>query len=337
MIVEAIAKTAAGNNLTRQETAAVMGEIMSGNCTGAQIGAILIALRIKGETAEEITGAAESMRSFATRIAAPADVIDTCGTGGDGQATFNISTAAAIVAAGAGARVAKHGNRSVSSTSGSSQALEALGLNINLQPEAVSRCLAEAGIAFLFAPMLHGAMKHAIGPRKELGLRTIFNLLGPLTNPAGARRQVMGVYSPQLVETIAKVLLALGAEQALVVHSNDGMDEISLAVPTKAAEVRDGKVRLFEITPAELGLASYPTEKLRVKSPEESAGIIRAILSGAEKGGPRDIVLANAGAALYVAGMAQSLKDGVALAAAAIDSGKASATLERFAAFTKAS
>ncbi|MFH0912020.1 MAG: anthranilate phosphoribosyltransferase [Planctomycetota bacterium] len=328
MIQEALKRVLDGQNLTCEESAAVMDEIMSGACTGAQIGAYLVALRIKGETVDEITGAARVMREKATRIPAPADVIDTCGTGGDGQKTFNVSTAAALVAAGAGAKVAKHGNRSVSSSSGSSQVLEALGVNVMAGPETVARCIEEAGIGFLFAPLLHGAMKHAIGPRKEIGVRTIFNILGPLTNPAGARRQLLGVYAADLVETLARVLQALGAERVIVVHGRDGLDEITLSEKTDMAVLRDGAVETATIAPEEFGLKRAPIERMRVNSPEESAAILRDVLAGG-KGPARDMVLVNAGAALFAADLAADIAEGIEKAREAVDRGKASASLNR--------
>jgi anthranilate phosphoribosyltransferase len=307
---------------------AVMDEIMTGACTDAQIGAFLVALRNKGETVEEISGAAAVMRAKATRVPAAPDVMDTCGTGGDGQRTFNISTAAAITAAAAGARVAKHGNRSVSSSSGSSQVLEELGVNVQAPVEAVARCVEEARIGFLFAPSLHAAMKYAIGPRKEIGIRTIFNVLGPLTNPAGARRQLMGVYDTSLVKPMAEVLHALGARRALVVHGCDGMDEITITGPTATAVLDDGVVEEGTITPEDFGMRSAPVDDLRVESAPDSAEMIRAVFAG--EGGPaRDVVLLNAGAAVYVAGLENDIAGGILRAAHAIDSGDAAQTLRK--------
>ncbi|MBN1257708.1 MAG: anthranilate phosphoribosyltransferase [Planctomycetes bacterium] len=328
MIKEAIAKLIEGQDLTMDECALVMNDIMSGQCTDAQIGAFLVTMRLKGETVEEIAAAAKVMREKATRVPASVPVIDTCGTGGDGLATFNISTAAAIVAAGGGAHIAKHGNRSVSSSSGSSQVLEALGVNIDAPVEVVAKCIEEAGIGFLFAPLLHGAMKYAIGPRKEMGVRTIFNILGPLTNPAGAKRQLLGVYTSSLVETLAHVLKTLGSECAMVVHGHDGLDEISITDETTLAQLKDGEVESLVIAPEDFDMKRAPLEAIRVASPEESAEVIRKLLAGGQ-GPARDIVLLNAGAALFVAGIAEDMVDGIARAAEAIDSGTAAKTLEK--------
>ena len=319
-----------GKDLTRDQAAAAMNTIMSGEATPAQVAGFLIALRIKGETVDEITGCARVMREKATRVQTPAGamVIDTCGTGGDHAGTFNISTAAAIVAAACGLTVAKHGNRSVTSSSGSADVLKTLGVNIEADVPTVERCLAEAGIGFLFAPLLHGAMKHAVGPRRELGVRTIFNVLGPLTNPAGARRQVMGVFDVELVEPLAHVLLNLGAERALVVAGGDGLDEISLAGASRIAEATPGGVKVYDITPDDLGLDPCTVDELKVDSPEASADVIRKILNG-EPGAPRRVVLANAAAALMAGEAASDLKDAVSRAAKAIDSGRARETLAK--------
>jgi len=328
MMQEALKRILDGHDLTRDECAEVMDEIMSGACTDAQIGAFLVALRIKGETIEEITGAASVMRAKATRVPASADVIDTCGTGGDAHHTFNISTAAAIVSAACGVAVAKHGNRSVSSSSGSSQVLEALGVNIEASVEVMARCIQRAGIGFLYAPRLHGAMKYAIGPRKEIGVRTIFNILGPLTNPAGARRQLMGVYSEALVEPLAHVLRALGTVRAVVVHGRDGVDELSISDESVLAELMDAQVRVRIVTPEEFGLERAPLDALRVDSPEQSAALIRGVLGG-EPGPARDVVLLNAGAALYAAGAAGDIAEGMTRAAEAVDMGRGQATLAK--------
>ncbi len=335
MIREALTKLVDGTDLTREECTAVMNEIMSGECTDAQIGGFLVALRNKGETVDEITAAASVMREKATSVPAPPDVIDTCGTGGDGQATFNVSTASAIVAAAGGAKVAKHGNRSVSSSSGSSQVLAELGVDVNASVETVSHCIAEAGIGFLFAPLLHGVMKHAIGPRKELGLRTVFNVLGPLTNPAGARRQVMGVYAPELVETLGRVLQALGTVKAVVVHGRDGLDEITITERTDLAILDGGAIRAETVAPEDFGLQRASLDDLRVASPAESAAVIRGVFAG-DPGPARAMVLLNAGAALFVADCADSLEAGVALASETIDAGKATDTLERLVAVSNA-
>ncbi|MBM4019422.1 MAG: anthranilate phosphoribosyltransferase [Planctomycetes bacterium] len=323
-----IQKLARGGHLALEESQAAMREIMEGRATPAQVAAYLTALAVKGPTPEEIAGAALVMREKATRIdVGDLPVIDTCGTGGTGKGTFNISTCAAIVAAGAGAYVAKHGNRGATSRCGSSDVLEALGVNVQAPPAAVARCIREARMGFLFAPALHGAMKHAAPVRKEIGIRTIFNVLGPLTNPAGARRQVMGVFAADLVEPIAQVLLRLGAEHALVVHSADGLDEISLGAPTHVAEVRGGAVACYDLAPEALGLPQAGREALRADSVQESAAAVRAVLAG-ERGPRRDVVLANAAAALYVAGVARDIHDGLRRAAAAVDSGAAAGVLE---------
>lgn len=327
-IREAIARLFARGDLAREESAAVMRAIMGGEATPAQIGAYLAALRMKGETAEEIAGAAEAMRAAALRVEVRAEpLVDTCGTGGDGLHTFNISTTAALVAAGAGVHVAKHGNRSVSSRSGSADVLAALGVKLDASPECVARCVERAGVGFLFAPALHPAMKHAAGPRREIGARTIFNLLGPLTNPAGARRQVVGVFDPKWTEPVARALADLGARRALVVHGADGMDEITLTGPTRASEWTGEEVRTYEIRPEECGLTRCRPEDLAGGDAEENARITRAILAG-EPGARRSVTLLNAGAAVWVAGKAGSLADGVAQAAMSIDSGRAVAALQ---------
>ncbi len=328
MIDVAIRSVIEGKHLDRDTTHEVFSALMDGQFSDVQKAALLTALRMKGETVEEITGAAMAMRQRVT----PLDVdglrlVDTCGTGGDGHGTFNISTTAALVAAAAGATVAKHGNRAVSSVCGSADVLAALGVRIDLDASQMSQVLRSTGISFLFAPKLHPAMGSVAGVRRELGVRTIFNVLGPLTNPAFAKRQVLGVYSEHLVELLAKVLLALGSEHALVVHSRDGMDEISVSAPTLVCEVRDGALRTYEISPQQLGLRDHTLEELRGGVAEENAAIIRAILDGGPGAG-RDVVLANAGAALYVSGDAASLADGVRLAAETIDSGRAKAKLE---------
>ncbi|MEA2488341.1 MAG: anthranilate phosphoribosyltransferase [Acidobacteriota bacterium] len=328
MIAEAIKRVVDGQHLERQEMYEVFGQVMDGQATDVQKSALLIALRMKGETPEEITGAAMAMRARVT----PLDVdrttlVDTCGTGGDGRGTFNISTLAALVAAGAGANVAKHGNRAVSSSCGSADLLSALGVQIDLDAVRMSAVLRRAGISFLFAPKLHPAMSAVAGVRRELGVRTIFNVLGPLTNPAFARRQVLGVYAARLVEVVAHVLAALGAEHALVVHSHDGLDEISVSAPTHVCEVRDGAVRSYEVTPEELGLGRHDIDELAGGDATMNAAIARAILGGAN-GARHDVVIANAGAALYVAGLAPTIRDGAALAKDSIHSGRAAAKLQ---------
>ncbi|MBI5524241.1 MAG: anthranilate phosphoribosyltransferase [Desulfarculus sp.] len=331
MIQEAIAKAVGGAHLGEEEMAAVMDQVMEGQATPAQIGALLIALRMKGETVEEIAGAARVMRQkckpVPCRCGLQEVLVDTCGTGGDGAHTFNVSTTAAFVVAGAGARVAKHGNRSVSSRCGSADLMEALGIPLDLTPEQVGACVDEVGIGFLFAPLLHQAMRHAIGPRREIGLRTIFNLLGPLTNPAGATAQVLGVYDPALVTPLARVLGRLGCRQALVVHGPGGLDEISSTGPTQAAHLKDGQVSGLTITPEELGLRRAMPQELTGGDAAQNAGIALAVLAG-EPGACRDTVLMNAGAALMVAGRAADLAEGLKQAAAAIDSGAALAKLD---------
>jgi anthranilate phosphoribosyltransferase len=322
-----IQKLAKGQHLSLDESRQAMREIMEGRATPAQIAAYLTALAIKGPSPDEIAGAAIVMRQMATRIdVGDLPVIDTCGTGGTGKGTFNISTCAALVAAGAGAYVAKHGNRGATSPCGSSDVLEALGVNVQASPAVVARCIREAHMGFLFAPQLHGAMKFAAPVRKEIGIRTIFNLLGPLTNPAGARRQVMGVFSKDLVRLMAEVMLRLGTEHALVVHSADGLDEISLSAPTHVCEVRGGSVTCYDLSPEVLGLAEAPPDVLRAGSARESADAVRSVLSG-EAGPRRDVVLANAAAALYVSGVACDIHDGLQRAAAGIDSGAAARVL----------
>lgn len=342
MIKEAIAHIVNGKDLTQTTAAEVMDEIMSGEATDAQIGAFMTALRMKGETIEEITGCARAMRRFATpvRVTSAVDIdredigvdretiLDTCGTGGDGTNTFNVSTATALVVAACGLTVAKHGNRSVSSACGSADVLEALGVNINITPEKVEDCIAAAGIGFLFAQLLHGSMKYAGGPRKQVGIRTIFNLLGPLTNPANTNCQVLGVYSAALVEPLARVLGNLGLKRAWVVHGADGMDEITITGETFVAELADGTVRQFTITPEQYGFARARMSDIKGGNAAENAAIIRAIFAG-EKGPRRDIVLLNAAAALYVGGRAPSVENGARMAAAAVDAGDAARKLDQ--------
>ncbi|NIA20689.1 MAG: anthranilate phosphoribosyltransferase [Anaerolineaceae bacterium] len=328
-MLEAIRKLSRHEDLTVEESRAAMTEIMEGRASPVQMAAYLTALAMKGPTSDEITGAALVMREKATGIdPGGRTVVDTCGTGGDHSGTFNISTAAALVTAGAGLAVAKHGNRSNTGKSGSSDVLEVLGVNLNVSPEVVSRCIREAGIGFLFAPLLHGAMKHAVGVRKELGIRTIFNLLGPLTNPAGARRQVMGVFDVHLVGLIAQVLQNLGAEHALVVHGTDGLDEITLSGPTRVAEVTPEEIKLYELAPEQFGLQTNDMKHLVVDSAEASAKVIRGVLAG-RKGPARDIVVLNSAAAIYVGGAAESIQAALPLAAESIDSGAAAKTLAR--------
>jgi anthranilate phosphoribosyltransferase len=322
-----------GKDLNREDATAAMNVIMSGEATPAQIGAFLIAMRLKGETADEIAGFATVMREKATRVSAPDGVIDTCGTGGDGKGTFNISTAAALVAAGAGAKVAKHGNRSVSSNSGSADVLKTLGVKIDCDVPTMEKCINEAGVGFLFAPGLHAAMKHAIGPRREIGVRTFFNVLGPLTNPAGAKRQVMGVFSVDMTEKIGHVLSKLGAERAFVVASEDGLDELTTTAPTRVVSVEGDKVESETLDATSLGLAAASMEDLKVDGPEKSAAVIRGILDGA-KGVHRDIVALNAAAAVRVAGLADDWAGALAKAQEAIDSGAAKSALEKLVAIS---
>lgn len=334
LIREAINKAVSGLHLDENEAGAVMDIIMEGEATPAQIAALLIALRLKGETVEEITGFARVMRSKATPIHTRHEtVVDTCGTGGDGVNTFNISTAAALVVAGCGVPVAKHGNRSVSSRCGSADVLEALGINIGLTPAQKEECLDRIGIAFLFAPALHGAMKHAAGPRREIGVRTVFNVLGPLTNPAGANAQVLGVYSSDLVPKLAGVLARLGTKGAFVLHGAGGADEITPAGPAHVCRVSGGKVQNFELDPLEFGIKRAPLETLRGGSPPENAAIINSILSG-EKGPRRDAVVLNAALALVASENADSIGDALKTASQSIDSGGALKKLRDLSDFT---
>ena len=327
-IQDAIAKLIEGQDLPRDRMIGTMNQIMSGEATDAQIGAFLVALRVKGETVEEIAGAAEVMRDKATRVVTRhPTVVDTCGTGGDGSGTFNISTAAAFVVAGAGLCVAKHGNRAASSLCGSADVLKELGVNIEASPGTMGRCLDEAGIGFLFAPALHGAMKYAIGPRRELGARTIFNALGPLTNPAGATRHLIGVYSRSLTDTLAEVLRTLASERAFVVHGLDGLDEISTTGPTQVSELKGGTVSTYEITPEDLGIARASAADLAGGNAETNAAILRRVLNG--EPGPRlDIVLLNAAAAIVAGGAADDLPAAMELARETVDSGRAVEKLE---------
>ncbi len=316
-------------DLQESEMGAAFDVIMSGEATPAQIAGFIIALRMKGETVDEMAGGAASMRRHAVRIdTGGAPVVDTCGTGGDDSGSFNISTAAAIVTAGAGVPVAKHGNRAISSACGSADVLMALGVNLDIPPEQVEDCVREAGIGFLFAPKLHPAMKYAMGPRKELGVRTIFNMLGPLTNPAGARGQILGVFSAELTEPFAEVLGRLGSRRAFVVHGHDGMDEITTTAPTRVSEWADGRVKTYEFDPLRF-LEDYATAAdLKGGDPEKNAGMIRLILSG-EKGPARDIVCLNAAAAIVAGGKADTLDAGWKLANDSIDSGAASQALRK--------
>ncbi len=334
MIKEAIAKIAAKVNLTDAEAESVMREIMQGEATDAQIAAYITALRMKGETVEEITGSARVMREKAVPITLDAAYqVDTCGTGGDMAHTFNISTTAAFVVAGAGVTVAKHGNRSVSSKSGSADVLQALGVNIEIPPPRVEACMKEVGIGFLFAPMMHLAMKYAIGPRREIGIRTIFNLLGPLTNPAEVTSQVMGVYAADLTGLLARALGNLGAAHAFVVHGMDGLDEITITDRTKISEFKDGTVTDYFVHPADFGFSPGKPEDLRGGDAKENAAITLEILNG-KRGVRRDIVLLNAAAGIVASGKAPDLAEGIRLAGASLDSGAAFGKLEALKAFT---
>lgn len=328
MIREAIQKVIEGDNLTETEMVETMNEIMEGETTDAQIACFLTALRLKGETIEEITGAARVMRDKATKVPTKHElVVDTCSTGGTGLNSFNISTTSAFVVAGAGVPVAKHGNRGVTRQSGSANVLMALGVNIEIPPEHVGQCIDEVGIGFLFAPMLHGAMKYAIGPRREIGIRTIFNALGPLTNPAGAQAQVLGVYAKELTPVHANVLKNLGAKHAYVVHGNDGLDEITTTTTTRMSILKDGDVNTYTFDPTTLGIEKVNPTSLEGGTPEENAEITMNILKG-EKGPKRDIVLLNAAAAIVVGGKAEDIESGLKLAADSIDSGSALDKLE---------
>jgi len=317
-----------GEDLDRATARGTMDQIMSGGATDAQIGAFLMALRCKGETVAEVAGFAEAMREKATPIGGGTEpMVDTCGTGGDGSGTFNISTTVAFVAAGAGLCVAKHGNRAMSSKCGSADVLAALGVDVEATPEKVGECLAEVGIGFLFAPKLHGAMKHAIGPRKEIGTRTVFNILGPLTNPAGARRQLIGVFAAELTQRMAAVLRELGSERALVVHGSDGLDELTLTGPSRVTELRDGELETYEVAPGDFGFDVVDGSALQGGDAAENARILTDVLKGIA-GAPRDVVVMNAAAAIVAGGLADHLQEGAVLAAAAIESGKALVALE---------
>lgn len=315
-------------DLSHDEMQSVMNTIMTGEATQAQIGGFLVGLRMKGETINEITAAAQVMRELATRVEVSGDhVVDIVGTGGDGSSTFNISTASCFVVAAAGGKVAKHGNRSVSSKSGAADLLEAAGVNLDITPEQVAQCVEQAGVGFMFAPKHHSAMKHAIGPRKEMAVRTIFNVLGPLTNPAGAPNQLLGVFSRDLVEPLAKVLANLGSHHVLVVHSDDGMDEISIGAPTFVAELKDGEVKTYTIKPEDFGLSSGDVGALKVADAAQSLAVIQAVFEN-QPGPARDIVALNAGAAIYAAGLADTLQAGVDKAMEIIASGAARARLD---------
>jgi anthranilate phosphoribosyltransferase len=323
-----IGKVATGAALTRDEAASAFDRMMSGEATPSQMGALLMALRVRGETVDEITGAVTAMRAKMVRVAAPPDAVDVVGTGGDASGSFNISTCAALIVAGAGVPVAKHGNRALSSRSGAADVLTALGVNIDLAPDKIAHCIREAGIGFMFAPAHHPATKNVAATRVELATRTIFNLLGPLSNPAGVRRQIVGVFSRQWTEPLAQVLKNLGADRAWVVHGSDGLDEITTSGPTSVTALEDGKIRTFEIAPEDVGLPRVKSEQLRGADAAANAQAVEDVLEG--KPSPfRDVALFNAAAALVVAGKAADLKDGLHLATKALDSGEAEGRLDR--------
>jgi len=339
-IQQALARVVEGRSLSRQEMQDVMRQVMSGDATDAQIGGLLVALRMKGESTEEIAGAAEIMRELATPVhVSHPHLVDLVGTGGDGANLFNVSTGASFVVAAAGAKVAKHGNRSVSSTSGSSDVLENLGMPLNLTPEQVARAITEVGVGFMFAPLHHSAMRHAIGPRRELGLRTVFNILGPLTNPAGVKRQVIGVFSADLCLPLAEVLKVLGTKHAMIVHSDDGLDEISIAAGTQVTELCDGTIESYHINPEDFSLQRQSLDGLSVNGAAASADLIRRALAGADDEPAQKaaaMLALNAGATIYVSGIAATLADGVAMAEDALASGLAAEKLQHFIVFTQA-
>ena len=329
MIREAIDTLVSGTDLSGDQTAAVMAEIMDGTATPAQFGAFVTALRLKGETPQEIAGMARVMRDRSLRVNVPGPLVDTCGTGGDSSGSFNISTTCAFVVAGAGVKVAKHGNRAMSSGSGSADVLEALGARVDLGPSGVERCLNETGFGFMFAQRFHPSMKFAAGPRREIGIRTVFNILGPLTNPAGARAQMIGVADPAVAPKMARVLALLESDRALVVHGGGGLDEISLAGESRVWELRGGEVREYSVAPEEIGLCHVDAESIRVDGADQSARVLRDVLSGSSTPA-RQVVLANAAAALLAADRVDSLSEGVGLAARSIDTGSAAAVMEAF-------
>jgi anthranilate phosphoribosyltransferase len=334
-VTSAIDRVASGHDLSTEEAAAVLREIMEGRVTEVQTAAFLIALRTKGETIEEVAGLAATMRDLAKRVELnQSDVVDTAGTGG-GAPSFNVSTTAALLAAAAGATIAKHGNRSATGRCGSADVLEALGARIDLEPAAIAECIADVGFGFMFAPMHHQATRYVVPVRRELAVRTIFNLLGPLTNPAGATRQVIGVSDPGYLETMAGALARLGSESALIVSAEDGLDELSVSAPTRVVELKDGQINSFTLTPEEAGLERAPSDSLAQGDPAENAELTRSILTGRTAGVERSLVLLNAGAALYVGGTAGSIADGVKRAGDAIDSGAAAELLDRYVGKTK--
>lgn len=333
-IQQALEKVLQRQDLPAKQMESVMDTIMQGEATPAQIAGFIVALRMKGESVDELTAAARVMRKLSNKVSISSDnLIDTCGTGGDGQKTFNVSTAAAIVAASAGAKVAKHGNRSVSSSTGSADVLEELGVNLELSPEQIAASVENIGIGFMFAPLHHSCMKHAIGPRKELGVRTLFNLLGPLTNPAGAKRQVLGVFDERWVQPLAHVLRQLGSTHAMVVHAADGLDEISIASTSNVCELHNGEITQYQITPQDLGVTGSGLDAIQVNNAAESAAIIQALFHR-EEGPSADIVRLNAGAAIYVAGISDSLQQGVQIATEQLQSGAALEKLKQLVEFS---
>lgn len=328
-IQTAINEVISGKNLSRDDMHVVMKTIMQGEATPAQIGGLLVALRLKGESVDEITAAAEVMRELAEKVNVDkTNLVDTCGTGGDGANTFNISTTSAFVVAASGAKVAKHGNRSVSSKSGSADVLEAAGVNLELNGAQVESCIENVGIGFMFAPMHHSAMKHAIGPRRELGIRTLFNVLGPLTNPAGAPNQVIGVFSKDWINPLAETLKKLNSEHVLVVHSEDGLDEISISAKTHIAELKDGQINNYEISPIDFGMELQDITALAVNGVDDSLNMMQSVLDNTD-GAAKDIVCLNAGAAIYAAGLTDSIQDGISKAQSTIASGAAKQKLEQ--------
>ena len=333
-IQDALEQVLARRDLTSEQMESVMNIIMQGEATSAQIAGFIVALRMKGECVDELAAAARVMRRLSSKVEINAQpLVDTCGTGGDGQKTFNISTASSIVAASAGVKIAKHGNRSVSSKSGSADVLEALGVKLDITPQRIAQCVEQIGIGFMFAPMHHSCMKHAIGPRKELGVRTLFNLLGPLTNPANAQRQVLGVFDDQWLEPLAHVLQSLGTEHALVVHAQDGLDEISIATETNVCELCDGKIKAYQLAPEDCGVERTSLDNIKVDNVDDSAKMIISVLNG-DAGSAADIVCLNAGAAIYVAGKTKSLKEGVELAREQLTSKAAQKILAQLVDFT---
>jgi anthranilate phosphoribosyltransferase len=340
MIREAIAQLVAGRALDEGEAAAAMEEIMTGVATPSQLGAFLVALRLKGETVDEVTGLARVMREQAVHVPLSSNIhaVDTCGTGGDASGTFNVSTAAGLLVAALGQPVAKHGNRAATSRCGSADVLEALGVKLELGPEQVARCVEQMGFGFMFAPAYHPAMRHVGPTRREIGVRTVFNILGPLTNPAGARYQVLGVADPKLLPLMGEALLRLGCARALVVYGTDGVDELSLSAPTSVCEVDGtaGELREYTVTPDQLGLSARPREAVLGGDAQQNAALLREVLGGRTSGAPAEIVALNAGAALYVSGCASSLADGVRQAQAMLQSGRASATLDNLVSVTQA-